>query len=398
VSGTAAADELWARHGEEWRDPAQIASQWREASDTDPALLRGSARGRFWEILAERGLTLIVTREYEHLIMALSFAGRRPRTSFMRMPHPSGLAVDASRGVVHVASTRNPNQLYELEPVTGDPRTGAEASGGLRPLIPIRSRFLPGSLYLHDLALLGGRLYGNAVGHNAVVALGEPWRHAWWPRSIERPEGPDFSRNYLQLNSIAAGTTLARSFFSASAATISARRPGQRNFPVDGRGVIFSGRTREPVVSGLTRPHSARLHGGRLWVANSGYGELCVIDDGRASVVARLPGWTRGLWLGEGIALVGTSRVIPRFRSYAPGLAVEQSLCGVHAVELASGVVLGSLRWPDGNQIFAIDALPAGMSEGFPFTVGRRGAAAPAATRAIFYRFSTRGGAKASHG
>jgi uncharacterized protein (TIGR03032 family) len=152
------------------------------------------------------------------------------------------------------------------------------------------------------------------------------------------------------------------------------------------------------VATGLTRPHSARLHGGRLWVANSGYGELCVIHEGRPSVVARLPGWTRGLWLGEGIALVGTSRVIPRFRAYAPGLAVEESLCGVHAVDLESGAVLGSLRWPSGNQIFAIEALPAAMSEGFPFTVGRRGAAASAATRAIFYRFSTRGDARASHG
>jgi len=394
VNGEDAADDLWALHGRQWREPAQIASQWREACETDPALLQASARGRFWELLAERGLTLLVTREYEHLIMALSCAGGRPRTSFMPMPHPSGLALDERRGVVHVASTRNPNQVYELEPVSGEPG----ARGARRPLVPLRSTFLPGSLYLHDLALLGGRLYGSAVGHNAVVALSHGWKRVWWPRSIEGRDGPDFSRNYLQLNSIAAGATLRRSYFSASAATISARRPGQRNFPVDRRGVIFSGATREPVVTGLTRPHSARLHGDRLWVANSGYGELVVIEGGSATVAARLPGWTRGLWLGEGIAFVGSSRVIPRFRSYAPGLEVDASLCAVHALDLASGAVLGSLRWPAGNQIFAIEALPAAMSDGFPFTVGRRGAAASAATREIFYRLSTRGDAMASHG
>src|SRR5204863_6287126 len=134
----------------------------------------------------------------------------------------------------------------------------------------------PGCLYLHDLALVGGELYGNAVGQNAVVRLSPEGRYerVWWPRSIERAGRPDFRRNYLQLNSIAAGRDLAGSFFSASAEAPSPRRPGQRHFPVDRRGVIFSGATREPVARGLTRPHSARLWQGALWVDNSGYGEV----------------------------------------------------------------------------------------------------------------------------
>jgi len=34
-------------------------------------------------------------------------------------------------------------------------------------LIPLQSRFYPGALYIHDLALIGGRLHANAVGENA---------------------------------------------------------------------------------------------------------------------------------------------------------------------------------------------------------------------------------------
>lgn len=392
------AGELWLGHDSEWRDPAQVASQWREAADTDPRLLEARVEGGFWDLLAERGLTLLVTREYEHLVMALSPGPVRPRVSFMRIPHPSGMAVDLRRQIVHLASTRNPNQVFELEPVApGEEASGGEAGAESRPLLPIRSSLLPGSLYLHDLALVGGRLHGNAVGHNAVVALpgGGAWRRVWWPAAIEGPGGPDFSRNYLQLNSIAAGPRLDRSFFSASTAAVSARRPGQRNFPVDKRGVVFSGATREPVAVGLTRPHSARLQRGQLFVANSGYGELVSISDGRPLVRARLPGWTRGLWLGGDVAFVGTSRVIPRFRAYAPGLEVEASVCGVHAVALESGAVLGSVLWPAGNQIFAVEAVPAGFTTGFPFTVGRHAAAR---TRALFYRFSTGRGAATSHG
>jgi uncharacterized protein (TIGR03032 family) len=377
-------EDLWERHGEEWRDPAQIASQWREAAGTDPQLLRSKARGRFWELLEERALTLIVTREYEHLIMALSVAEGRPHVTFMPLPHPSGIAIDNVRRSVHVASTRNPNQIYEFEPVTGDAD---------RPLVPVRSTFLPGSLYLHDLAFVGGELHGNAVGHNAVVALPREggWNRVWWPRSIEGAAGPDFTQNYLQLNSIAAGPTLGASYFSASAAEPSARRPGHQNFPVDGRGVVFGGATREPVAAGLTRPHSARLSGGRLWVDNSGYGELVAIADGHVETVARLPGWTRGLWLGDGLAFVGTSRVIPRFRAYAPGLDVDASVCGVHAVDLGTGSVLGSVVWPAGNQIFGIEAVDTAITGGFPFTVARGAATDTARTRAIFYSFSTGG-------
>jgi uncharacterized protein (TIGR03032 family) len=352
----ATADDLWARHDREWRDPAQIASQWAQAAAVDRRLLRATVRGAWWDLLDELGITLLVTREYEHLVLAV---GEARRTTFMPLPHPSGIAVDRERGVVHLASTRNPNQVYDLAPV--------EAEG--RPLLPVRSRFYPGSLYVHDLALVGGELHANAVGHNAVVRLppGGGFERVWWPRTIETPDGPDFSRNYLQLNSIAAGPTLERSYFSASTDAMGSRRPGHRNFPVDRRGVIFDGATREPVVRGLTRPHSARLHDEALWVDDSGYGEVGPVVDGRFEPLARLPGWTRGLCLIGRVAFVGVSRVLPRFRQYAPGLDIDRSRCGVYALDAGTGEVLGSCLWPLGNQVFAVDWLSRALSRRLPF-------------------------------
>lgn len=355
-------DALWARHDAEWRDPAQIAGQWEEASAVDARLLRASVRGAWWELLDELGVTVLVTREYEHLVMAMG----EGRTTFLRVPHPSGLAVNRERGLVHLASTRNPNQVYDLVPV--------EADG--RPLLPLRSRFYPGSLYLHDLALVAGELHGNAVGQNAVVRLPPEGgvERVWWPKAIETPAGPVFARNHLQLNSIAAGESLERSFFSASTDAISARRPGHRNFRVDGRGVIFDGATREPVVRGLTRPHSARLHERVLWVDNSGYGEVGPVVDGRFEPLARLSGWTRGLCLLRRVAFVGVSRVIPRFRMYAPGLDVDRSRCGVVALDARSGEVLGSCMWPFGNQVFSVEWVPREIAGGLPFPRSRAGA------------------------
>jgi uncharacterized protein (TIGR03032 family) len=380
----------WFEQDRRWRDSAQIISQWGEATAIDPGLLRWRASGEWWEILAASGLTLLVTREYEHLVLALGTAAGDPAISYLQIPHPSGLAVDAARGVVHVASTRNPNQVYDLAPVSALLQRSDVRAEPLdsRPLVPIRSRFYPGCLYLHDLALIGGALHANAVGQNAVVRLDADGRYArvWWPRCIDVDTGPVFDRNHLQLNSIAAGADLATSYFTASTDTLGTRRPGHRNFAVDRRGVIFSGRTREVIARGLTRPHSARLHASRLWVDNSGYGELGIVEPGRFEPVVRLPGWTRGLFFHKSIAFVGTSHVIPRFRQYAPGLAVDQSVCGVHAVDTRSGRLLGSLVWPRGNQIFAVAGIPSELGTGLPFRAGT--GRATRRERTLFYAFA----------
>lgn len=389
--GQTGLDASWERHNAEWREPAQIASLWREAAATDPRLLGCVAHGRWWETLAACDVTLLVTREYEHLVMALNAGGARPVITYLPLPHPSGLTVDRARGIVHLASTRNPNQVIDLAPVTGLlPRLDVKVEPLRdRPLVPVRSRFFPGCLYLHDMAMIGSELHAAAVGQNAVVRLGDGAgaERVWWPRCIETESGPLFGRNHIQLNSIAAGANLATSYFSASADRITARRPGQRNFPVDRRGVVFSGATREPIARGLTRPHSARLSGGKIWVDDSGYGGLSVVEGRRCLTVARLAGWTRGLCFCGSIAFVGTSRVLPRFRQYAPGLDADACVCGVHAVETASGNVLGSLVWPLGNQVFAVDWVPTPFASGFPFMAGRR---ASAREKKFFYAFEAR--------
>jgi uncharacterized protein (TIGR03032 family) len=378
---------LWAHHNAQLRDPAEVVAQWQPPTEPDPRLLDYRVRGRFWEALAATRSTLLVTREYEHLLVAFCAAGGTPRVSYLRLPHPSGLAVDSSTGTVHVASTRNPNMIIEFAPCrTLVPRAGRNAGEPQPLLLPLRSRYLPGCLYLHDLALIGGRLHGNAVGLNAIVELppASGFTPVWWPGCIDAPSGPRFDRNYLQLNSIAAANRIEESYFSASAAEPGRRRPGHLNFPVDRRGVIFSGATRQVWATGLTRPHSVRLFHGRLWVDNSGYGEVGTIRDGHFEPVVRLPGWTRGLCSDGQVGFAGSSRIIPRFRCYAPGVDADRSEAGVHVFDLKTGSILGSLIWPAGNQIFALELISSKKTIGFPFSASRRNAAAR--VREFFFR------------
>ena len=394
---TADAESLFAQHSDLFRDPAQINGHIAGVASIDQKLLDFKVKGDWWGVLERLKITLLVGREYEHFVLALG-SDQRPQISYMPLPHPSGIAVDRKKAQVHIASTRNPNQIFTLKPVQGLlDRDDIDVSvPAAKPLVSVRSNFFPGCLYIHDLAMIGGKLHANAVGQNAVIKIEDDgsFERVWWPDCIERDGRPDFGQNYIQLNSIAAGANLKQSFFSASSDKMSARRPGHQNYPVDGRGVIFSGKTAQVIARGLTRPHSARLGGiaghERLWVDNSGYGEFGYIDDEVFCPVVKLGGWTRGLSICQDVAFVGTSRVIPRFAQYAPGLDVNSSICAVHAIAIKSGKVLGSIAWNYGNQIFAIDWLPAKQSAGFPFLYkGNKDNKDLENTRGLFYAFKT---------
>jgi uncharacterized protein (TIGR03032 family) len=373
---------LFEEDGRALRDPAQVIPLPSSTPFLAGDRLAHRVRGDFWGVLGRLEIRLLVTREYEHLLLSLGVsANGRPDVSWLPLPHPSGVAVERRTGKVTVALTRNPNQLLELTS-----RRGEDAAGAPGALLPARTTFLPGSTYLHDLAYVGGRLHAAAVGKNLVAAVDADGAlvPCWWPAIMDRGGGPDTRRNWLQLNSIAAGDTIEDSFFTASTSRRLRYPPGHLRFASDRQGVVYSGRTREVITTGLTRPHSARLDGASLWVDDSGYGTVGVIRDNVYAPVRKLPGWTRGLSIHGSVAFVGTSRLLPAFAHYAPG--VNKAVCGIHAIDTRSGELLGSLTWPMGNQIFAIEWIDAGQTSGLPYNRAR--SAQTAQLRDLFYNDS----------
>lgn len=83
---------------------------------------------------------------------------------------------------------------------------------------------------------------------------------------------------------------------------------GWRDAHRDG-GVVIDVASDALVAEGLSMPHSPRLHGGKLWLLNSGRGEFDYADaaTGRFEAVAFCPGYARGLTLVDNHAIVGLS-------------------------------------------------------------------------------------------
>jgi len=135
----------------------------------------------------------------------------------------------------------------------------------------------------------------------------------------------------------------------------------------DSGGCVIDVESGETVVTGLSMPHSPRVHGGRLWVLNSGHGTFGYVDRdaGRFECVAECSGYARGLALIDDWALVGTS--LPRHEPTFRGLPLEQkaaesgvpSRCGLQIVSLQRGEVTHWLRIDgDIRELYDVVVLP----------------------------------------
>jgi uncharacterized protein (TIGR03032 family) len=132
-----------------------------------------------------------------------------------------------------------------------------------------------------------------------------------------------------------------------------------------GGGVLLHMPTNRIAATGLSMPHSPRWYLGKLWLLNSGTGELGWIENERFVPLCFVPGFARGLAFVGGFAVVGLSKLrSPQFT----GLPLEQQLnainlpggcCGLRVIDLESGAVVHSLDLPDPiDELFDVVALP----------------------------------------
>jgi uncharacterized protein (TIGR03032 family) len=103
---------------------------------------------------------------------------------------------------------------------------------------------------------------------------------------------------------------------------------GWRDRRFDG-GIVIDVQSGKIVMGGLSMPHSPRLYRDKLWVLNSGTGELGWIEqaakagNAKFHVLAFCPGFVRGLAFHGKYALVGLSK--PRYERFE-GLALDKKL------------------------------------------------------------------------
>ena len=231
--------------------------------------------------------------------------------------------------------------------------------GGDRLYVPAAG-FTTGDVNAHEVVLGpdGQPIFVNtAFSCLASLAPGCSFAPTWTPPFISQLAGDD--RCHLNGLALKDGIPTWASACGGSDGASTWRH--QRN----GGGVLIHIPSGELAATGLAMPHSPRWHGGKLWLLNSGTGELGWIEDGRFMPLCALPGFVRGLAFAGGCAVVGLSKLrSPQFT----GLPLEERLnqeglpggcCGLRVIDLASGAVLHSLDLPEPiDELFDVVVLP----------------------------------------
>ena len=207
-----------------------------------------------------------------------------------------GLAVDNRRIAI---GTRK--QIHFLVPAHAT-QQGQDYYDGC--FVP-RSSFYTGSIHGHDLVWGGDGLWIVNTLFSSLATLHDDY--SFVPQCRPPFVSQLIDQDRCHLNGLAIGNGRPR-FVSAMSETDTAAgwRPNKAT-----SGVVLDVATGQVVCRGLSMPHSPRLHGGRLWILNSGLESVGWVDPvtGKYECVENLPGYTRGLSFCGQFAFVGLSKI-----------------------------------------------------------------------------------------
>jgi uncharacterized protein (TIGR03032 family) len=321
-----------------------------------PTLNRFATSGGFVAFLRDQRISLAFTSSHTD---ELFLVGHSPIGQLVidvqSFRKPTGLF--AMGGSLLVGTLAH---LFRLENILGP---GQTLDGAYSHCYVPRIGYFTGVVDTHDVAQTDkGETLFVATRYNCLAAASpvHSFRTIWRPPFVTGIVAED--RCHLNGVSLRDG---APAYATAMSTTDS--YDGWRDH-FEAGGVVIDMRSDEIVCAGLTQPHSPREHEGRLWLLNSGKGEVGYVDWQERSAaafrpIARLPGFTRGLAFHGRHAIVGLSR--PRYSDPAvSGLAnglsdSEAARCGLQVIDTRSGDCVQWLRI-DGavREIYDVAVLP----------------------------------------
>ena len=309
-----------------------------DAATAEPTVkLELQTSRQFSNFLAEQAISLAVTTYQAGKLFLL---GVQPdgRLSVFERTLERCMGLCATADSLHVATLY---QIWRFQNVL--PRGAAH--GGHDAVFSPRMSWVTGDLDVHDIAIgADGRpVFANTLfSCIATVSDTDSFVPLWQPKFISKLAAED--RCHLNGLTLRDGKPAYVTVVGQSDVA-----DGWREHRRAG-GCVIDVESNEVVVSGLSMPHSPRLHNGKLWILNAGTGEFGWVDTaaGKFEPVAFLPGYARGLSFVGDFALVGIS--LPRDNKTFNGLALNEELtrrgaeprCAIMVIDLRTG---DSVHW-----------------------------------------------------
>jgi uncharacterized protein (TIGR03032 family) len=337
----------------------------------------------FVDLLQQLGASVLVTTYQANKLLVVRAAQGGLSTLVRTFERPMGLAVDA-RGMA--LGTRD--QIWFLRNAP-DIAPRIEPAGVHDACYLPRSCHVTGDIGVHEMAWGGGARPFSRPCHEDGGRIDDPSHELWIVNtrfSCLCTLDPDYSfvprwrppfitalaaEDRCHLNGLAMGhdSDPTPRYVTALGDTDTA---GDWRANKALGGILMDIPSGEIVARGLCMPHSPRLNGGRLWLLESGTGQLALIDpaSGRRQAVAELPGFARGLAFAGPYAFVGLSKIRPSSAMDGVPLAQRRDKlkCGVAVVDLRSGQPIAFLEFQTAvEEIFDVQVV-CGLR--FPEVVG----------------------------
>jgi uncharacterized protein (TIGR03032 family) len=271
-------------------------------------------------------------------------------THFKAFPSPMGIAY--RNGHLALATAR---QVWEYQDQKGLAHALAPVGRHDACFVP-RKAHVTGDIRIHEIGYAENELWIVNTRFSCLCTLDgmHSFVPRWRPAFISKIEAGD----RCHLNGMSIIDDRLR-YVTALANTDTAG--GWREHKADG-GLLIDVASNEIVARGLSMPHSPRWYDQRMWVLESGKGTLSTIDleTGAVTVVVELPGFTRGLAFHGDTAFVGLSQVRENIFGGLPLTdRLSARVCGIWAVNIRSGKIIGFLRFEGAVQeIFDVQLLP----------------------------------------
>jgi len=302
-------------------------------------------------ILENLQATLLITTYQAGKLLAVGAHDGRLQVSFSNYDHPMGVAASPQGLAV---GTRREVHFFRAAHETV---AGVGMPGSYRACYVPRASFCTGAIRGHDLAWGRDGLWVVNTLFSCLCTLHEDYSFVprWRPAFVTELADED----RCHLNGLAMEGGVPR-YVTALGETND--REGWRAGRATG-GCLIDVTNEAIVTRGLSMPHSPRVHGGQLWVLNSGHGVLATVDrrTGKMDVVERVPGYARGLAFAGNFAFVGLSRI--RESAVFGGLPLERDggplHCGVAVIDLLAGRTVAVFQFLSGvEEIFGLEVLP----------------------------------------
>lgn len=320
---------------------------------SDPSAFRSVHTSTLPELLGQLGISLLVsTYQAGKLFVVRNDAGKL-NTHFRAFESPMGMAVDHGR-----LALGTKNQVWEF---ANQPEVGAklEPAGKHDACFLPRATHYTGDIRIHEIAYGNRELWAVNTRFSCLCTFDRDHSFVprWRPPFITRLAPED----RCHLNGMAVVDGQVKYVTALGTSDVAG---GWRDHKKGG-GVLMEVPTGAVLIRGLSMPHSPRMYQGKLWILESGAGTLSTADlrTGTTTVIAELPGFTRGLDFHGPFAFVGLSQV--RETAVFSGIPiterVQERKCGVWVVDIRNGQTVAFLEFSGAVQeIFAVQVL-AGM-------------------------------------